>query len=155
VSDDCVTVSTVVAVDAVTAFAIFTQETGAWWRPRVKLFRDDRQGTLRFDNGRVLEVYSDGEPFEVGRVLAWEPPRRLLFEWRQSDFAPGERTEVEVRFEAAPRGTSVTIEHRGWDALSAVHPARHGYTGNAFTSMIGLRWGDLLTAFRTAASGLQ
>ena len=67
-----------------------------------------------------------------------------------------QRTEVEVRFEPAPldtrAGTRVTIEHRGWDALPADHPARHGYTGNAFTSMIGLRWADALTAVRYACA---
>ena len=58
---------------------------------------------------------------------------------------PRRATEVEVRFEAAPAGTRVTVHHRGWDALATNHPARHGVTGNAFTSMIGLRWADALT----------
>ena len=150
---DCVTVSTIVAVDPATAFAIFTSEIGMWWKPRVPgLFRRGRNGTLKFDNGRLLEIDSFGEPFEIGRVLAWEPARRLVVEWRQEGFALGERTEVEVRFDPAPAGTRVTVEHRGWDALAANHPARHGATGNAFTSMIGLRWADALTAVRWAAS---
>jgi hypothetical protein len=76
-------------------------------------------------------------------------PRRLVFAWRPAGFAPHEPTEVEVRFEPAERGTRVTVEHRGWDALPAVHPSRHRYTGGAFTSMIGLRWADLLTAMRS------
>src|SRR5262249_31100479 len=105
--------------------------------------------------GMLLETYGEGEPFMIGRVLVWEPARRLVFEWRQEGFAPGERTEVEVQFEPALRGTRVTIEHRGWDAFAASHPARHGYTGSAFTGMIGLRWGDALTAFRQATSRLQ
>ena len=153
---DCVTVSTIVAVDPATAFAIFTSEIDLWWKPKVHgLFRPGRNGTLKFDNGRLMEIDTFGEPFEIGRILAWEPARRLVFEWRQEGFAPGERTEVEVRFEAAPPGTRVTVQHRGWDALATHHPARHGVTGNAFTSMIGLRWADALTALRSAASSRQ
>jgi len=154
VNTDCVTVSTIVAVDPATAFAIFTSEIATWWKPKVPgLFRPGRNGTLKFDSGRLLEIDSHGEPFEIGRVLAWEPARRLIVEWRQEGFDPGDRTEVEVRFEAAPAGTRVTVQHRGWDALAANHAARHGYTGSAFTSMIGLRWADALTALRYQSRG--
>lgn len=157
-TSDSVTVSTLVAVDPATAFSIFTGEIGVWWRPKVRrLFRKDRDGTMNFEpgaGGRLLEVYpgQPDQPFEVGRVLAWEPPGRLVFEWRQHGFAPHEVTQVEVRFEAERGGTRVTLEHRGWDSLPADHPARHGYTGGAFTSMIGLRWADLLTALRSHAA---
>jgi uncharacterized protein YndB with AHSA1/START domain len=150
---DCVTITTVLAVDPATAFAIFTNEIAAWWRPKVEgLFQRGRNGIVKFDNGRLLETYSQGEPFEIGRVLAWDPAKRLVFEWRQEGFSPGERTEVEVRFEAVSAGTRVTVQHRGWDALAADHAARYGLTGNAFTSMIGLRWGDALTALRSYGS---
>jgi uncharacterized protein YndB with AHSA1/START domain len=114
VNTDCVTVSTIVAVDPATAFAIFTSEIATWWKPKVPgLFRPGRNGTLKFAGGRLLEIDSQGEPFEIGRVLAWEPARRLIVEWRQEGFAPGDRTEVEVRFESAPGGTRVTVQHRG------------------------------------------
>ena len=66
----------------------------------------------------------------------------------QTGIAPHEVTHVDVRFEAVSSGTRVTLEHRGWDALPLDHPARHGFSGSAFTSIIGLRWADLLTAFR-------
>lgn len=152
---DAVSVTTVVAVDPATAFAAFTEEIEMWWRPRVKrLFRQDRAGVMKFEpgpGGRLIEVHDDapGEPFEVGRVLAWVPGQRVMFEWRQGDFGPNDVTEVDVRFEAVKNGTRVTLEHRGWDKLPANHPARHGYTGDAFASMIGLRWADLLTALRS------
>src|SRR5262249_5690628 len=95
--------------------------------------------------------YDGGDSFEVGRVLEWNPGENLRFEWRQGDFAPGDVTGVEVRFEPAPGGTRVTLEHRGWERLQAAHPARHGYTGGAFVSMMGLRWADLLAALRRLA----
>jgi uncharacterized protein YndB with AHSA1/START domain len=148
---DCVTVTTVVAVDPAAAFDIFTGSIDAWWKPKVRgLFQPDRNGTLGFQDGRLLETYADNDVFEIGRVLAWERPDRLVFEWRQEGFAPTDQTEVEVLFEAVAQGTRVTINHRGWDALPADHPARHGYTGPAFSGMIGLRWADALTAFRYA-----
>jgi hypothetical protein len=45
----------------------------------------------------------------------------------------------------------VTVHHRGWSALPEDHPARHGLTGAAFARMVGLWWGDLLTALREHA----
>ena len=99
---------------------------------------------MRFEGGeggRLLEVYTDeaGGAFEVGRVLAWKPGDRLVFEWRGNNFEPGLVTEVEVRFERAERGTRVTLEHRGWDRVPLEHASRHGYgASNAFSSMIGL-----------------
>lgn len=86
--------------------------------------------------------------FEIGRVQVWEPGKRLLLEYRLRNFAPNERTEVEVRFEEQGKGTRVVLEHRGWGALRADHPARHGLSGESFSGMIGLHGGDLITAFR-------
>jgi uncharacterized protein YndB with AHSA1/START domain len=152
-------VTTYVAVDPIAAFEVFTRETDLWWRrgPRHRFGRA-RRGVLHFEpgtGGRLFEEYDDGEQpelFEVGKVLAWEPGARLLFEWRILNFAPGERTEVEVRFEPTDGGTRVTLEHRGWSALPEDHPARHGLTGEAFTSMIGLWWGEILTTLRVYIS---
>jgi hypothetical protein len=158
-AEELVRVTTVVAVDPATAFAVFTEEVDLWWRrgPRHR-FRADRVGTMRFEPGpagRLLEVYDEaaGDVYEVGDVRAWEPGRRLVFAWRGRAFAPGEETVVEVRFERVAAGTRVTLEHRGWEALRADHPARHGLTGGAFASMIGLWWGDQLTMLRARAAG--
>lgn len=154
---DSITVTTVVAIDPATAFKVFTEETAVWWKPGPQSrFGSDLTGALRFEQGpggRLLEVRdaAAGEPFEVGRVLVWEPPARLVFEWRLRSFLPGERTEVEVRFEEAPEGTRVTVEHRGWDSLRADHPARFGYTGLAFADIVGLWWADLLVSIKSRA----
>ena len=78
---------------------------------------------MRFEDGRFIEAYEGGETFEHGRVIAWNPPGRLVFEMRGRNFHPGETTEVEVRFETVERGTRVTVEHRGWDGLPGDHPA--------------------------------
>ena len=148
---DCVTVSTVVAVSPAHAFQVFTEGIAFWWKPKARgLFRAGQTGTLAFRDGRLLAIYPQGEPFEIGRVLAWEPAERLVVEWKQEGFAAEDRTEVEVLFEPVTAGTRVTVKHRGWDSLPANHPARHGYTGDAFLSMIGLRWADALVGHASA-----
>jgi hypothetical protein len=146
-------VTTFVAVEPHDAFEVFTEETDLWWRRGVR-FRGGGDGSVvRFDGTkRLLEVSPAGEAFEIGRVLAWEPGSRLLLEWRARAFAPGEKTEVEVRFERAEGGTRVTIEHRGWDSIAPEHRVRHGLVGGAFSAMMGLWWGDLATTFRMRAT---
>lgn len=145
-------VTVLVRVDPPDAFEVFTEEIDQWWR-RSRRFRSFVEGTLRFEggaSGRLVEVSSDdsGAVREVGRVLAWEPGRKLTFEWRAANFGPDDLTEVEVRFEAVEGGTRVTLEHRGWDYIDADHPVRHGLRGPAFTSMIGLWWAELMTGLR-------
>jgi uncharacterized protein YndB with AHSA1/START domain len=158
-STDSVRVTTVVAVDPATAFEVFTDEVDAWWRqgPRFR-FRHDDSGTLRFEggaDGRLVEVFgADGEDvYEVGRVRAWEPARRLVFEFRALAFEPGESTEVEVRFEPVAGGTRVSVEHRGWGALREDHPVRHGLAGKAFRDMMSVWWGDQLFAVARRVAG--
>jgi uncharacterized protein YndB with AHSA1/START domain len=72
----------------------------------------------------------DGTECQWGRVLAFEPPDRILFSW---DINPSWRietdlaktSEVEVRFVAdGPGRTRVELEHRhldrhgdGWDGM--------------------------------------
>ena len=68
--------------------------------------------------------------------------------WRGVNFKPHEVTRVEVRFEPSGEGTMVTVRHSGWSALPADHPARHGLVGPAFSRMIGLWWGGLMTSLR-------
>lgn len=151
---DAVRVTTVVEVDPTAAFAVFTEEVDAWWRdgPRFRWY-PDRKGRLVIEpgeGGRFVEVYPDAahEPFEVGRVRVWDPPRRLVFSFRARSFAPAESTEVEVRFEPEGEVTRVSVEHRGWAALRSDHPARHGMDASAFDNMMGVWWADLLTAAR-------
>ena len=89
------------------------------------------------------------------RVTEWAPPSRLVFEWRAANFAPGEKTEVEVLFAPASRGTLVTVTHRGWSAIRPDHPARHGKETVAFVRMMAMWWGDLLGALREHVAGAR
>jgi uncharacterized protein YndB with AHSA1/START domain len=156
---ECIRATTLVAADPATAFSLFTEEVDSWWR-RGPRFRHggDRPSAIRFEGGeggRLLEVYTDAEggAFEIGRILAWKPADRLVFEFRAKSFEPGLVTEVEVRFEREGSATRVTLEHRGWDRVPLDHAVRHG-TGasQAFVGMMGLFWGDLLASLRTRAT---
>jgi uncharacterized protein YndB with AHSA1/START domain len=95
-----------------------------------------------------------GEPhtFEVGRVSVWDPPRRLAFSWRNANYAAAEQTEVDVEFSPTRSGTLVTVTHSGLSTLPADHPARHGLIPGDFVRMIGLWWGEQLSALRTHCS---
>jgi uncharacterized protein YndB with AHSA1/START domain len=155
---DSVSVTTVVAVDADTAFSVFTDDIDLWWRRGPgHQFRPGADGAMRFDpgpEGRLVQVFdARGEDvYEVGRVLVWEPGKRLAFEFHGFNYEPDQMTQVEVRFEPVDAGTRVTLEHRGWDSLPQDHPARHGLDSAAFASTIGVFWADLLVRVRTRAS---
>jgi uncharacterized protein YndB with AHSA1/START domain len=140
------------------AFDIFTREIDLWWRrgPRFRNAPGER-GFVRIEpgaGGRVFESYGSGEGervIEIGRTKVWDPPHRLVFEWRNVNFAPVEQTEVEVRFQPSASGTRVTVVHRGWSRIRTDHPARHGLAGAPFSRMIGLWWGDQMTSLRELA----
>jgi uncharacterized protein YndB with AHSA1/START domain len=152
---DCATVTVHVGVSREEAFDVFTREIDLWWKhgPRYRI-AGRRPGGLCFEpgiGGRLFETFeltTGPRTIEVGRITEWEPPARLSFEWRGVNFKPDEKTFVEVAFEPSPNGTLVTVRHRGWSALRADHPARHGLIGPAFSRMIGLWWGELMTSLR-------
>jgi uncharacterized protein YndB with AHSA1/START domain len=148
-------VSVLVAVPRELAFRIFTEEIDLWWRrgAQYRMLAAGR-GIVHLEprlGGRLyesLEVGSDMRVVEAGRVTHWEPPARMTFEWRARNFAPHETTEVEVAFEASRSGTLVTVVHRGWSQIRTDHPVRHGLEPTAFVRMMGLWWGDLMSALR-------
>ncbi len=153
---DSVQVTIEVAVDAATAFDVFTRDVDRWWKrgPRYR-FVAPYAGTLVFEpgvGGRLLHVPQEGGmSFEVGRIRVWEPPTRLALTWRLPNFTAGQLTEVDVRFEAVDGGTRVVLTHSGWDSLPADHPARHGLATPQFILMRGGWWGELLGAAKVLA----
>ena len=135
ISHDTVRVTTLVDADPETAFRVFTDEIDIWWK-RGARYRS-RNGTMCLDGEYLREADES-----IGRITAWEPGKRLSLELFTWSFHPGERTEVEVRFEPAPTGTRVTIEHRGWQRRPS---------GEAeFRTTVGLWWGTLLPALKNA-----
>ena len=134
------------------AFEAFVGEIGAWWQANPLFsFTPREPGVLAFEpgpDGRLIETRAGGKVFEIGRIRAWEPPSRLVFGWRQASFAPGQDTEVEVRFEPMGEETRVTVEHVGWDSVPANHVARHGFPNALFLTRHGEWWRSLLASYK-------
>ena len=152
---DRATVTVAVAVDPEAAFEVFTREVDLWWRRGPRYRRLLRGGVVHIEpavGGRVFEAGEGGATRDMGTVTAWDPPRRLVLEWRGANFAKDEKTQVEVLFEPTETGTRVTVHHSGWSSLRPDHPARHGLTGSPFTALIGQWWAGLLTSLRLHAA---
>jgi uncharacterized protein YndB with AHSA1/START domain len=145
-----VIVSLRVAASPLRAFEVFTGEIGDWWVPNGLFMLTPRgDGRLRFEpgeGGRLVTTLPDGREFEVGRITAWQPGERLALSWRQASFAPGQATEVEIRFEPAGDETRVTVEHRGWDSIPQSHAARHGFPLMPFQHRQSEHWRTLLAS---------
>lgn len=138
------------------AFGVFTQEIGAWWRPSTMFRTTPRApGRLAFEpgeGGRLIETLANGKVFEIGRVLAWDPPQRLVFSWRQASFPPDLHTEVEVRFEAVGEETRVSVEHRGFHQAPADSAARHGFPDPVLLTRLGEFWQAQLRSISDAVA---
>ena len=152
---DRVTVSVQLSVSAEAAFHAFTDEIDRWWRRGLPYrVSGNKRGILRLDpwiDGRLyetIETETGTEVAESGRITAWEPPRRLAFEWRAINFEPDDTTTVEVTFEPRGAGTLVTLRHSGWSAIRLDHPVRHSQPVPEFIRGMGMWWGDLMTALR-------
>jgi uncharacterized protein YndB with AHSA1/START domain len=151
--DQCV-VSVLVEVPPAEAFRVFTEEIDAWWRRGLRYRLGKQRSVVHLEprlGGRLFESFessSGSQVFETGHVELWQPPERLVLQWRAVNFAPSEWTEVDVCFQPSPSGTLVTVRHSGWSRLKADHPVRHGQDTPAFLRRMGLWWGDLASALR-------
>jgi uncharacterized protein YndB with AHSA1/START domain len=124
--------SVVVSGSPERAFAVFTQKFDAikprehnlLGSPIVETILEPRVG------GRIVDRAEDGSECAWARILAFDPPERLVFTW---DIGPtwqleddlDNASEVELRFIAeGPDTTRVELEHRhldrhgsGWESL--------------------------------------
>ena len=133
------------------AFAVF--QGGAWWpknhsilasgSPRRELVIEPKPG------GRWYEIGEDDSQCDWGKVLAWDPPRRMLLGWQINgnfEADPSAMSEVEVIFTPEGDQTRVELEHRGFEA--------HGKTGQDLRDSVGSDngWSGLLQKFGETAS---
>jgi uncharacterized protein YndB with AHSA1/START domain len=105
-----------VARPAEAAFRVF-MDIGSWW-PRTHSYGEGRAKDILLEGrvgGRLYERYTDGEEFVIGRVTAYDPPRRVVFTWKGPDME--QPTEVEVTFHAEGTRTRVELVHGGWDRV--------------------------------------
>jgi uncharacterized protein YndB with AHSA1/START domain len=115
-------VSTSIVVDAPAevAFTVFTEDMGSWWPPDHHILQAPLASMVfeAREGGRVYDVGTDGTECQWARVLAYEPPHRVVFSWDislqwQVEHDPDRTSEVEVRFIAeGPGRTRVELEHR-------------------------------------------
>ena len=115
-----VTKSIVVDVTPTRAFEFFLDQE-RWW-PIATHHMAEPAGEAAvlepFVGGRWYEVSSDGSETDWGRVLAFEPPHRILLTWQMSaDWTyepdPARTSEIEVTFVAEGRNrTRLIYEHR-------------------------------------------
>jgi len=116
------------------AFSVFTDDFGAFKPREHNMLSVDIAETI-FEprvGGHLYDRGLDGSERRWARILAYEPPNRVVFSW---DISPQwqvetdlEKTsEVDVRFIAeTPDRTRVVLEHReldrhleGWEAVRA------------------------------------
>lgn len=108
------------------AFEVFAQAT--WWNP------EHHNGPGEFERvvieplvgGRCYNREVGGDEFDWGKVLAFEPPSRLLIAWQlnaQWQFDPDFMTELEITFTPTESSaTRVVLEHRDLDRYAEAAP---------------------------------
>jgi uncharacterized protein YndB with AHSA1/START domain len=108
------------------AFAAFTKRFGDFKPPEHNLLGSPIVETVFEEKvgGHIIDRGEDGSECRWARILAFDPPNRVVFSW---DISPRwqveteleNTSEVEIRFvEEAPGRTRVELEHR--------HLDRHG-----------------------------
>jgi uncharacterized protein YndB with AHSA1/START domain len=135
------------------AFRVFTEGFGSFKPPEHNLLGVEIAETV-FEprvGGHIYDRGVDGSECHWARVLAFEPPNRVVFSW---DISPQWQIEtnlektsvVEVRFTSeAPERTRVELEHRnldrhaeGWEA------SREGVGGDQGWPLYLQRFAELL-----------
>jgi uncharacterized protein YndB with AHSA1/START domain len=115
------------------AFTVFTERWSDFKPPEHNLLGSPIAETV-FEprvGGHIYDLGVDGSECRWARILAYEPPDRVVFSWDigsqwQIETDPDNTSEVEVRFLAeTPERTRVELEHRhidrhgpGWQGLS-------------------------------------
>ena len=142
-----------VAVPPERAWEVFTRDFSTWW-PSAYSIGTEPMETCAIEpraGGRWYERGQNGAECDWGRVVAYDPPARLVLSWGISaDWSPepdpANHSEIEVTF--APEGdnaTRVTLEHRGFE--------RHGAGGDKVREVVGSEngWRTLLHAYAQTA----
>jgi uncharacterized protein YndB with AHSA1/START domain len=115
------------------AFFVFTEKFGDFKPPEHNLLAAPIAETV-FETrvgGGIVDRAADGSECRWARILAFDPPDRVVFSWDISprwtiEDDPAQASEVEVRFFAeSPDRTRVELEHRhidrhgpGWEEVS-------------------------------------
>jgi hypothetical protein len=135
-----------VAAPAERAFEILTARIGRWW-PRTHYIGACDLDTLVIEpreGGRWFERGIDGLECEIGKVLIWDPPSRLMRNWPTLPLI--RRSAPKWRCSSLQRAMRVELEHRDLERL--------GDRAEAFRQQIDSPggWEGLLPLFSQTAS---
>jgi uncharacterized protein YndB with AHSA1/START domain len=131
-------------------FQVFTGSMTTWWPPEHHIGKVDMAEAVLEprEGGRWYERGVDGSECQWGRVLAFDPPTRLVLAWHiggdwQYDADPAHASEVEVGFVDLGDGrTRVDLEHREFE--------RHGTGGGSVHQGVSASGGWTLSLERLA-----
>ncbi|NES14409.1 MULTISPECIES: SRPBCC family protein [Micromonospora] len=130
------------------AFAVFTGSLTDWWVREYTWSGPDALAELGIEpraGGMLYEIGPYGFRSDFGRVLTWDPPRRLVFTWQIGPDRvpvpdPARASEVEVLFlPEGPDRTRVEVEHRNFD--------RHGEAAEGYREALTAGWHELLRRY--------
>lgn len=142
----------VVNASAAHAFRVFTEGVDRWWPRQHHIGKSPlKRAVIEPEKGgRWYSICEDGSECDIGAVLVWDPPRRLVLSWQingEWKFDPSFHTEVEVTFTAdGPAKATVVVEHRNLEA--------YGKQAAAIREMIGADsgWGLIVSNFARVAN---
>ncbi|MFI0791808.1 SRPBCC family protein [Micromonospora rubida] len=140
--------SLLVPASAERAFAVFTGALTDWWVREYTWSGPAALAELGIEphaGGMLYEIGPYGFRSDWGRVLTWDPPRRLVFTWQIGPDRvpvpdPAQASEVEVLFlPEGPERTRVEVEHRHFD--------RHGEAAEGYRQALTAGWHELLSRY--------
>jgi uncharacterized protein YndB with AHSA1/START domain len=135
------------------AFTVFTAKFFTWWPASHHIGEAEMADAViePQEGGRWYERGVDGAECDWGRVLAYEPPDRIVLSWHlQGDWSydpdPAKASEVEVRFvEEAPDRTRVELNHRHLERHDDQDKVRDGIDSPS-------GWGGILVGYAEAVA---
>jgi uncharacterized protein YndB with AHSA1/START domain len=124
--------------DVETAFRTFTEDIATWWPVETHSITGHPETSVIFERkagARVYERAPDGKECDWATILVFEPPNRVVLEWKVNSAAPP--TEVEVRFSQDGDGTLVELEHRGWERYEGGGAEERGNYDSGWVHVLG------------------
>ena len=137
------------------AFSVFTKDFGSFKPREHNMLSVDIAETVfePHEGGHLYDRGVDGSECRWARVLAYEPPDRVVISWDispqwQIETDPSKTSEVEVRFIAeTPARTRVELEHRNLDRhLDGWEAVREGVDSEGGWPLYLRRFADRLVA---------
>jgi uncharacterized protein YndB with AHSA1/START domain len=150
VTDTSVRTAITVQAPIERAFTVFTEGIGTWWSPDHHIL-DGKPPEMVFEphvGGHIIDRAADGTECRWSRVLAYEPPNRVVFSWDinldwKLETDPEKTSDIEVRFTAeGPDRTRVELEHRnidrhgdGWERMRDAVGSPNGWSLERFAEV--------------------